>query len=88
MSRFGNLKIALGLGQDLLMIRFKWEPLNRMGCKRFKCYRFDQIAKSNWLIFHYERINMRKGVLVKVRGKYSFFAKVRGNFSFAKAQGK
>ena len=88
MSRFGNLKIALGLGQDLLMIRFKWEPLNRMGCKRFKCYRFNQIATSSLLYFVTKRINMIKGVLVEVRGKYSFFAKVRGNFSFAEAQGK
>ena len=54
MSQFGNLKIVLGLGQDLLMIRFKWEPLNRMGCKRFKCYRFNQIATSSLLIFRYE----------------------------------
>ena len=29
---------------------------------------------------------MRKGVLVKVRGKYSSFAKVRGKYSFAEAQ--
>ena len=54
MSQFGNLKIVLGLGQDLLMIRFKWEPLNRMVCKRFKCYRFNQIATSSLLIFRYE----------------------------------
>ena len=31
---------------------------------------------------------MRKGVLVKVRGKYGSFAKVRGKYSFAEAQGK
>ena len=59
-----------------------------MGCKRFKCYQFDQIATSSLLIFRYEEDKYEKRCSRQSTRQIQFFVKMRGKFSFAEAQGK